>query len=79
MFLDSMTYNLIFSTHSILNTLGKGQCENYQFLGDLYCDDVNNHIYCLYDGGDCCLGMNTATDYCEDCFCFYGKTLKLIF
>ncbi|MEQ2297303.1 hypothetical protein AMECASPLE_033431 [Ameca splendens] len=24
------------------------------FMGDNYCDPVNNRAFCNYDGGDCC-------------------------
>ena len=34
------------------NTTGGG-CHHW-YIGDGYCDDVNNNIGCTYDGGDCC-------------------------
>ena len=36
--------------------------------GDGYCDDVNNHKDCDYDGGDCC-GENVKKSYCNICEC----------
>jgi hypothetical protein len=30
-----------------------GDCN--QFIGDGYCDDINNNLACTFDGGDCCL------------------------
>lgn len=24
------------------------------FMGDNYCDSINNRAFCNYDGGDCC-------------------------
>ena len=38
------------------------------WIGDNWCDDVNNNMDCSYDGGDCC-GCNVNTDYCEICGC----------
>ena len=38
------------------------------WIGDNYCDDVNNNADCSYDGGDCC-GPNVDTTYCTDCEC----------
>ena len=33
------------------------------WIGDGFCDDVNNNDQCNWDGGDCC-GENVYTDYC---------------
>ena len=38
------------------------------FVGDNYCDDINNHVDCNFDGGDCC-GSNINTNYCSECLC----------
>ena len=38
------------------------------WIGDDYCDDINNNIDCNFDGGDCC-GANVNTDYCSECLC----------
>ena len=42
-----------------------------QYIGDGYCDDINNNLDCTYDGGDCC-GSNVNTDYCNVCQCLEG-------
>merc|ERR1712021_244340 len=43
-----------------------------QWIGDNYCDDVNNNPECDFDGGDCCqeAPANGWDQYCEDCECF---------
>ena len=38
------------------------------WIGDAYCDDINNNMDCSYDGGDCC-GCNVNTQYCSVCAC----------
>ena len=38
------------------------------WIGDGMCDDTNNNVPCLFDGGDCCLEV-VITDYCTDCLC----------
>ena len=38
------------------------------WIGDGYCDDLNNYSHCNYDGGDCC-GPNVKTDFCQVCVC----------
>ena len=43
-------------------------CAKPNWLGDNYCDDVNNNAECNYDGGDCC-GTNVDTTYCTHCQC----------
>ena len=47
-------------------TTTSGDCN--QFIGDGYCDDINNNLACTYDGGDCC-GSNVNTQYCNECLC----------
>ena len=44
-----------------------GSC-NSGWIGDGFCDDVNNHLDCSYDGGDCC-GSNINIQYCSECQC----------
>ena len=36
-------------------------------VGDGYCNDVTNNQQCNFDGGDCCVNVNT--DYCSNCSC----------
>ena len=46
---------------------GTTACEGInQYIGDGYCDDINNNLACTYDGGDCC-GSNANTEYCTEC------------
>ena len=53
----------------------KASCENEYWIGDLYCDDGNNHENCHYDGGDCCLNFDlgeywtTLLSPCSECLC----------
>ena len=37
-------------------------------IADGFCDDINNHMDCSYDGGDCC-GCNINTAWCTECQC----------
>ena len=54
-----------------------------EWVGDGFCDDMNNNDKCvfqgiigpdpingtlLWDAGDCC-GSETKTDFCTDCTC----------
>ena len=37
-----------------------------EYIGDGYCDDVNNNIECQLDGGDCCPpNMDDWDVFCE--------------
>ena len=51
---------------------GGGTCNqqpgNEDWIGDAYCDDINNNVGCNFDGGDCC-GSNVSTQYCTECLC----------
>ena len=38
------------------------------WIGDGYCDDVNNNEACCFDGGDCCGGIIDPS-YCTECIC----------
>ena len=42
------------------------------WIGDGICDDQNNIVDCLFDGGDCCLDPldPLVTYYCTACECF---------
>ena len=51
------------------NPTTTGGC-NTGWIGDTYCDDINNNLYCNYDGGDCC-GPNINTG---DCTVIYDYT-----
>ena len=41
---------------------------NQNWIGDDYCDDINNNVNCNFDDGDCC-GSNVNTQYCTECLC----------
>ena len=49
-------------------TITAGGC-NQVWIGDGYCDDINNNLDCTYDGGDCCRS-NVNTQYCTECMCY---------
>ena len=55
------------TTTSPTITTTSGAC-NQGWIGDDYCDDINNNVGCNFDGGDCC-GANVNTDYCDECLC----------
>ena len=38
------------------------------WVGDGFCDDVNNNEACDYDDGDCC-GLSMEKNFCVDCTC----------
>jgi len=44
-------------------------CDNQDWVGDGYCDDIVNNPECNYDDGDCC-GDNANVQYCIECKCF---------
>ena len=54
-------------------------CEggDFNWIGDGFCDDINNNGGCKYDGGDCC-GANVKKHYCLECECIgmFYKYLK---
>ena len=37
-------------------------------VGDGFCNDETNYAECNYDGGDCCINVNT--DHCIECGCY---------
>ena len=50
---------------------------NGALIGDGFCDDQLNHVECNYDGGDCCIDVNT--DHCiyfADCTCHHQENCK---
>ena len=52
-------------------TSGSGETTmscNQGWIGDAYCDDINNNVNCNFDGGDCC-GSIVNTQYCTECLC----------
>ena len=42
------------------------------WVGDGFCDDVNNNEACDYDDGDCC-GLSMKKNFCVKCICI-GKS-----
>ena len=45
------------------------------WVGDGFCDDINNNEACGYDNGDCC-GLSMEKNFCVDCTC-KGKSCNL--
>ena len=47
-------------------------CKDYggisYWIGDGFCDDVNNNEACDYDDGDCC-GLSMKKNFCVKCIC----------
>ena len=43
-------------------------------VGDGYCNDETNNVYCLYDGLDCCRSLVNAT-FCSECSCHGGSII----
>ena len=41
------------------------------WIGDGFCDDLNNNKDCEFDGGDCC-GFSAKKVFCVKCNCI-GK------
>ena len=38
------------------------------WVGDGFCDDINNNEKCNYDNGDCC-GLSMKKNFCVQCIC----------
>ena len=38
------------------------------WVGDGFCDDINNNEACDYDDGDCC-GLSMKKNFCVKCVC----------
>ena len=76
---ENLTLNRIWDEFLIYFKLdNNGQSE---WIGDGFCDDMNNNEYCifqdvigpgsllpLWDAGDCC-GANAKIDFCTNCTC----------
>jgi len=56
------------STTTSANSTTTGGC-NSGWIGNNYCDDINNNMGCTYDGGDCCDGCGGVvnTQWCSVC------------
>ena len=68
------TINIFFSYHiriiilliSLISQLeNQGQTE---WIGDGFCDDINNNEVCDFDNGDCC-GAKVKKQFCLNCTC----------
>ena len=42
-------------------------------VGNSLCNDETNNLSCNYDGGDCCVNVNT--DFCSECNCLGGGVI----
>ena len=45
-------------------------CASPEIIGNDYCNDETNNEDCNYDGGDCCVNINTEN--CLECQCLAG-------
>jgi hypothetical protein len=45
----------------------------HPLVGNGFCGDATNIAECNFDGGDCCVNVNT--DYCSDCNCLGGGVI----
>ena len=66
---DGTTHTGSGGTTLLLPTISttSGGCSQ-GWIGDGYCDDINNNVGCNFDSGDCC-GSNVNTQYCTECLC----------
>ena len=39
------------------------------WVGDGFCDDINNNEACDYDDGDCCGSSSVRKNFCVQCIC----------
>ena len=39
------------------------------WVGDGFCDDINNNEACDYDDGDCCGLSSVRKNFCVQCIC----------
>ena len=39
-----------------------------EWIGDGFCDDINNNKFCNFDNGDCC-GAKVKKQFCLNCTC----------
>ena len=65
--------NTFHSKNTFLNADNGGASS---WIGDGFCDDMNNNEACDYDDGDCC-GLSTRKNFCIDCIC-KGKYFFLL-
>jgi len=68
---EATTTNVESTTSNEFSTTPEGGCRP-DWIGDQYCDDMNNNEECEWDGGDCCQGddaMDGWDQYCSNCQC----------
>ena len=58
----------------LITTFSHLDCPHHPWIGDKFCNDQTNNVECNYDGGDCCVNMNT--DYCTDCTCYHKENCE---
>ena len=65
-----MTITTIFSKNLniIIQFVILGIGGRSEWIGDDFCDDINNNEKCLYDDGDCC-GLSAQKNFCFKCTC----------
>ena len=56
------------TTMAPTTTAAATTCGIPDYVGDGYCDDINNNEDCPWDGGDCC-DPTASMDYCTACEC----------
>ena len=66
----STTEGTTWSSTTSTNPTTTGGCIS-GWIGDNYCDDINNNMGCSYDGGDCCdsCGSVVNMQWCLVCAC----------
>ena len=66
----STTGGTTWSSTTSANLTTTGGC-NSGWIGNNYCDDINNNMGCSYDGGDCCdsCGSVVNMQWCSVCAC----------
>ena len=58
--------NVSFELKNVIFFLESGG--NVEWLGDGFCDDKNNNLFCHFDNADCC-GIGVNKQFCIDCDC----------
>ena len=65
-----LSWIIILLISLISQTENQGQTE---WIGDGFCDDINNNEVCDFDNGDCC-GAKVKKQFCLNCTCI-GKCI----
>ena len=56
-----------FCSECVCHFIETCKAEVHPLVGNGFCNDNSNIVECDYDGGDCCVNVNT--DSCSDCNC----------